>query len=227
MKRVLFFTLILAICAPLLSQTKVVEGDLIVYNRYPVKNVKVIAKKAKSSTLTDSLGHFRLVCNSKDVISIESEVFVSQNIRVGKSDNVIKRQNLIFIDNPKNRELATGYGHISEDNLSFAIDNLEFENNDFCNYSDVFELMAGRFAGVTIQSNGSTKGVYIRGISSINLSSEALYVVDGLITQSLYHISPCEVKTINVLKDGSASLYGSRGANGVVVIETKSYLGNH
>ena len=125
MKRVLFFAVILALCAPLLSQTKVVEGDLIVYNRYPVKNVKVISKKAKSSTLTDSLGHFRLVCNTKDVIAIESEVFASQNIRVGKSDNVIKRQNLIFIDNPKNRNLATGYGHISEDNLSFAIDNLE------------------------------------------------------------------------------------------------------
>ena len=223
MKRFLYVVSVLIICTPIFSQTKVVSGKFTTFNRYPVKNLKVVSKKAETSTLTDSLGQFSLVCNTKDVIQIESDVFASVNLRVTKSDTDVKPTNLIFIDNPKNRELATGYGYISEDELTYAVSQLQFENNDFCNYSDVFDLLVGRFAGVSVQSNGGRKGVYIRGISSINLSSEALYVVDGIIVEQLNFLSPCDVKSINVLKDSAASLYGARGANGVVVFETKGY----
>jgi len=224
MKRILLISIILSSAFGLYSQTKVVYGKLTAFNRYPVQNITVISKKAKSSVVTDSLGQYRIVCNKKDVIKTESDVFVNISIRVGKSEDTIKEMNLIFIDNPKNRELATGYGYISEKDLTYAVSHLEYENNDFCNYSDVYDLFSGRFAGVTVQNDGSGKGIFIRGISSINLSSEALYVVDGIIYESIDHISPCEVKSIDVLKDGAASMYGVRGANGVVIIETKGYI---
>ena len=78
----------------------------------------------------------------------------------------------------------------------------------------------GRFAGVQVQSNGD---IIIRGINSINLSSGALIIVDGVPVDNSYleTIPPVTVRSINVLKDSSSSIYGARGANGVIVIETK------
>ena len=219
--KVVFVYAILIISNQVFSQTKAVSGEFMVFNRYPVKNLKVEAKKSKASVLTDSLGQFQIVCKNKDVIKIETDIFRPVSIRVGKSQNSVGKKNLIFIDNPRNRELATGYGYIKESDLTYAMSHLEYENNDFCNYNDIYDLFTGRFAGVTVQSVGGRRGVYIRGISSLNLSSEALYVVDNIVMESIDHILPCEVMSIDILKDGGASLYGSRGANGVVIIQLK------
>ena len=84
-------------------------------------------------------------------------------------------------------------------------------------YSDIFDLIRGQFPGVSVANDE----VIIRGASSINMSSEALYVVDGIITNDISWISPGDVKTIDIIKDSQASFYGSRGANGVVVIELR------
>jgi TonB-dependent SusC/RagA subfamily outer membrane receptor len=90
---------------------------------------------------------------------------------------------------------------------------------DFSQYSNLYEVIRGRFAGVQIV-NGE---IIIRGQNSINSSSSALIVVDGVPSNSsvLSSIPPIQVKSINILKDGSSAIYGSRGANGVVLIETK------
>ncbi|MBN2699389.1 MAG: TonB-dependent receptor plug domain-containing protein [Bacteroidales bacterium] len=223
MIRILFISVLLIISQALSAQTKVVTGEFTAFNRYPVKNLKVISKKAKASALTDSLGQYQILCRTKDVVAIESEVFSPLTIRVGKADLDLGRRNLIFINNPQNRELATGYNYIHEDDLTFAMSHLEQENNDFCNYSDIFDLFTGRFAGITVEYVGGKKGIYIRGVNSINLSSEALYVVDNVILDDISHLMPCEVSTIDVMKDGGAALYGARGANGVVIIQTKHF----
>ena len=91
---------------------------------------------------------------------------------------------------------------------------------DFSQYTNIYDLLRGRIAGVTVQSNGD---IIVRGVNSINLSSAALIVIDGIPSDKsmLQSISPTNVKSINVIKDGSSAIYGSRGANGVVVIETK------
>jgi len=83
----------------------------------------------------------------------------------------------------------------------------------------MYELIRGRFAGVQIVSGE----IIIRGVNSINSSSAALIVLDGVPVSSsvLNSIPPVQVKSINILKDGSAAIYGSRGSNGVVLIETK------
>jgi TonB-dependent SusC/RagA subfamily outer membrane receptor len=72
-----------------------------------------------------------------------------------------------------------------------------------------------------IEVHGGSKGVYIRGVNSFNLSSEALYVLDGSIVRDLNMVNPCDIVSIDVIKDGTSAIYGMRGANGVVVIETK------
>ena len=216
MKEIISILVAVFLAGSVFGQTRAIHGKLTVYNTFPAKNVKITSKKAKSTVISDSLGQFSIVCHEKDIIKITPKIFHPVTRRVGpdKDSLVI---NLIFIDSEKNREIAIGYGYVNERDLLYAVSNLEDENNEFCNYSDIFDLINGRFAGVTVNN----RGVFIRGQSSINLSDEALYVVDGMINNNIDWISPCDIKSINVLKDGSAAIYGSRGSNGVVIIETK------
>jgi len=223
MRSIAILTLGLFFAMGSFAQTRVLKGKLTTFNEYPVQNVEVAAKKAKSSVTTDSLGEFEIVCNEKDVIQIKAKVFKALSKRVDEDDDYITA-NLIFNDSPKNREIATGLGYISHEQLTFALAHMADENNDFCNYTDVFSLIKGRFPGVQIKINSSgTQGVYIRGQKSVYQDTEAVYVVDGIRVSDVSFVNPCELATIDVLKDGGAALYGSDAANGMVVMETKGH----
>jgi TonB-dependent SusC/RagA subfamily outer membrane receptor len=208
---------------PSFAQTRVVKGKLTTFNEYPVQNVEVASKKAKSSVMTDSLGQFELVCNEKDVIMIKAKVFEALTKKVDAEDDYISA-NLIFRDTPENREIATGMGYISHEQLTFALAHMADENNDFCNYNNVFSLIKGKFPGVMVGPGSSgTEAVFVRGTKSLYGDNEAIYVVDGVRVSDISFVNPCEMRTIDVLKDGGAALYGSQAANGVVVIETKGH----
>lgn len=215
MKRILPLLAGMLLSTLAFSQNKVVHGKLTVYNTYPVKNVEVTAKKSKATITTDSLGEFSIVCFEKDVIQIKPKTFKAVNKKVGPgTDSLII--NLLFIDSKANREKAVGYGYLNEDDLLYAVAHLEDENNDFCSYANIFDLLRGQFSGVTVSSNQ----VYVRGGNNSFTAgaTHALYVVDGQTTSSIDWIQPCQVKTIDVLKDSNAAIYGTRGGNGVVVI---------
>lgn len=223
MRSIAILALCLLFTLPSLAQTRVVKGKLTTFNEYPVQNVEVSSKKAKSTVMTDSLGQFEIVCNEKDVIMIKAKVFQALNKRVDEEDDFVSA-NLIFRDSPKNREIATGLGYIKPEQLTFALAHMAEENNDFCNYTDVFTLLKGKFPGVQIKMGSSgTEGVFIRGQKSIYQDTEAIYVVDGIRVADVSYINPCELATVDVLKDGGAALYGSEAANGVVVLETKGH----
>jgi len=223
MRSIAIVALCLLIAAPSYAQTRVVKGKLTTFNQYPVQNVEVASKKAQSTVMTDSLGQFEIVCNEKDVIMIKAKVFQALNKKVGMDDDYITA-NLIFRDSPKNRDIATGLGYISHEQLTFALAHMADENNDFCNYPDVFSLIKGRFPGVRIMTGASgSEGVFIRGQKSIYGNNEAVYVLDGMRVSDVSFVVPCELATIDVLKDGGAALYGSDAANGVVVLETKGH----
>lgn len=216
MRFVLFIAAILLSFTQLCSQTRVVYGKLTTFNQFPLSNVKVSAKKSGTSAISDSLGIFSIVCRNKDVVKIQPEAFhpVSRRVRPGTDSLFI---NLVFVDSEANREIAVGYGYINKNDLTYAVGSLENENNDFCDYTDIYSLLKGKIPGVQIQGDA----VYIRGINSINASSKALIVLDGMIVNDISWINPCHVRSIDVIKDSMSSIYGSRGANGVVVIETR------
>jgi TonB-dependent SusC/RagA subfamily outer membrane receptor len=223
MRTIALISLCLLISIPSFAQTRVVKGKLTTFNEYPVQNVEVASKKAKSTVMTDSLGQFEIVCMEKDVIMIKAKVFQAINKKVNPDDDFVSA-NLIFRDTPKNREIATGMGYVSHEQLTFALAHMADENNDFCNYSDVFSLLKGKFPGVTVKTNSmGTDGVFVRGDKSMYGDNEAVYVVDGMRVADISFVNPCEMATIDILKDGGAALYGSQAANGVVVIETKGH----
>lgn len=205
-----------------MSQTRVIEGYVTTLNDLTVANLRVSAQKSGSAVLTDSMGRFTLVALEKDILLFTSrdKVFDNKKVRINRRTPDTLMVPVKFMNTPENRELAVGYGYVKQNALTNAVSQMENKNNNFCHYSDIFELIKGRMPGVQVVGGGREPEVIIRGISSINASNAALYVVDGLVVNSISHISPCQVKSINVLKDSSASIYGSRGANGVVLIDT-------
>jgi len=179
--------------------------------------VLVSAKKSKATITTDSLGQFDIVCFEKDVIKISPKIFETVTRKVNPNTDSLDI-NLIFIDSKANREKAVGYGYMNEADLMYAVDHLEDENNDFCSYNNIFELVQGKLAGVTVSSGQ----FFIRsGKDSFSGPSNALVVVDGVPSESVEWISPCQVRSVDVLKDSNAAIYGARGGNGVILIELK------
>lgn len=226
MKKIALIAASIFISIAVFGQTRVVKGKITTFNEYPVQNVEVASKKAKSTVMTDSLGQFELVCNEKDVIMIKAKVFQALNKKVDEEDDYIEA-NLIFRDTPKNREIATGMGYITHEQLTFALAHLADQNNDFCNYTNVFDLVRGKFPGVQIKTSSmGGEGIFVRGDKSIYGDNEAIYVVDGIRVSDIQFINPCEMASIDILKDGGAAIYGAQAANGVVVIETKGHRSN-
>lgn len=211
---------LLIFCAISIGQTRVVVGVLTAYNQYPVANVEVTAKKSKATTMSDSEGNFSIVCKEKDIIKIKAETFKFTSHKVDKNTDTV-RINLVFMDSKKNRDLAIGYGYMAKEDLSFAAEHMQQENNEYCNYNDIFELLKGKFPGVVVDGTSGNYVVRIRTSTSVTGPQEVLYVVDGSASQSISGLSPCDIRSIDVLKDGMTSIYGTRGSNGVILIETK------
>ena len=215
MKSIALLLLIFLISSVAHSQTRVVHGKLTVFDNYPVQHVEVSSKKAKANAVTDSLGQFSIVCLENDVIKVNPRAFKARKKKVhADTDSVLI--NLEFIDSEENREIAVGYGYISEKDLSFGVSHMENQNKKFCSYTNIYDLIRGQLSGVTVQG----RNVYIRGgTNSFSLSTTALFVVDDQTTSSIDWVQPCQVKSIDALKDGNAAVYGSRGGNGVILIE--------
>lgn len=200
------------------AQTRAVNGKLTAFNTFPVMNVEVTSKKAKATTISDSLGNFSIVCMDKDVIQIKPKGFKPVNEKVsGETDTV--KINLVFVDTQKNRALAVNSGYLSEINLNYAVTNLQEENNDYCKYTDMITLLRAEGSGIQVTNSGQ---VIIRGGNNSFTAgaSYALIIVDGQ-PSTIDWIRPCLVKSVHILKGSDAAIYGSRGGNGVVVITTK------
>lgn len=114
--------------------------------------------------------------------------------------------------------VGDGYGRIRRDQCTYSISRLVPKNTEIMTYSNIYDYINGRVPGVIVKPDGS---ILIRGISSVNSSTDPLILVDGVEIRDLSIINPMDVESIDVLKDASASIYGVRGANGVIIIKLK------
>lgn len=122
------------------------------------------------------------------------------------------------VASPMDEEVNVGYGTMARKDLGFAVDKVKIDENVIASYSNITEYLRGRVPGVEINGNGK---IQIRGKNSINSPTDALVVVDGVECSDINTINPRDIQSVEVLKDASAAIYGSRGANGVVLITTK------
>ena len=214
-----FILIALIFCAfPSVAQERTVHGIVTTFDSIPLIDAQVKVRSSKLTVFTDTLGRFSVATQPNDRLRVSAAGFFTQKVKL---DEKIKLAaiNLKLKPGEKNREYAIGYGHVSDRNKLNALASMNSNDVDFSQYNNMYDLIKGRFAGVQVV-NGE---IIIRGISSINLSSAALIVVDGVPVDGsvLSSIPPVQVRSINIMKDGSSAIYGSRGANGVVLIETK------
>jgi len=200
------------------AQTRNVVGRIIAFNRIPIQKAEITVKSTNEKFYSDSLGIFRINCGKKEKLHINANGFVSQVVSPAKyPDSVLI--NLIFKDGEENIKIATGYGHIDKEKLTYAIKHLSYENCKLEYYANIFDMLKSKAPNVNV--NGEI--VTIRGR---NASGDGfpLFVVDGCIIgyESFKSIDPNTVKAIDVLNDAaSSSRYGSRGMNGVIVVSLK------
>lgn len=213
--------LVLALCANTFAQERNISGKITAFNTYELWNVKVSAKKAKTEVLTDEVGNFKIKCKTNDALKIQAKGFETQVIKLA-DDNVLKI-NLIYIDNNPAFKSAVEAKHISEADLEYAIEKLMQENNDYSRYQSIFDLIQAKYPLAKVVSGNGSNKIFLnsKGANSLETSSEALLVVDGMISVSISSIQPTQVASVKVLTGTETSMYGTRGGNGVVEIELK------
>jgi TonB-dependent SusC/RagA subfamily outer membrane receptor len=221
MKNLLMIAFLLAPFA-LFGQGYSLNGTVTAFNKFPLDNVVIKSTKNNTQAVTNENGEFLIDVANNDVLRFEAQGFETMKMRVKKPKTIKPiRTNLIYSNNPSDYDVAIGYGHMRKDDLTYAIDHLMIDNNDHSRFNNIYDLIQSKTAGVRISQERGQKIFLIRGISSINSSNAALLVVDGQIVSNLDFLNVHDIATIQVLKDGSAAIYGSRGANGVIIVNTK------
>lgn len=202
----------------LFGQEKVIHGKVTTFDSIPLIGASIKVKSTKKVVYSDTLGLFTVSCIPKDKLKVTARGFSNQNVKIEEKIKYVL-VNLKLKPGPESREMAIGYGHVKDKDKLHAISNLNEKDMDFSQYSDIYDIIIGRFPGVQI-SGGE---IIIRGIHTIMGSNAALLVVDGVVVDesSFASIPTIEIASISVLKDAAASIYGVRGANGVVIVETK------
>ena len=208
------------------QQVNKVNGIVTDSNGEPLIGVNVAQKGAEGNgSITDLDGRFSLNVPSNATLVVSYVGFKTMEIPVnGKSDlSITLKEDTETLD----EVVVIGYGVVRKADLAGSVsvmDNKAFKDQPLTQASDALQ---GRMSGVNVVSDGIPGGavkVRVRGTNSINKSNDPLYVVDGMVRESgLDGINPEDIQSMQVLKDASSTaIYGSRGANGVVIITTKT-----
>ena len=194
----------------------------------PVIGANVIVKGSTIGNITDLDGKFTLSSVPDNAVLQVSYIgYVTQEIRVGNQTNF----NIMLLEDSEALEevVVIGYGVIKKKDLTGSVGQMSAGALKDLKVSHPTQALSGQLAGVQVQQGtgvpGEAANIRVRGAASISASSAPLYVVDGypLGDQNLNSINPSDIESIEVLKDASASaIYGSRAANGVVIVTTKS-----
>ena len=203
----------------IISQERVVQGVVTFFDSIPLINASVRVKSSNETVLTDSTGHFSVTTEPKDRLFINAEGFYRERVSLNEKTKYALI-NLRLRQGKKSIDRAVGYGHVKDKELMYSVSTMNSDDLDFSIYNNIYDIIQSRFTGVTIRGSE----IIIRGDPNLgHSSSAALLVVDGIVvSESVFSsLQPADIKTINVLKDSSAASFGSRGANGVVLVETR------
>ena len=190
-----------------------------------IPGVNVVLENSNIGVVSDFDGNFEITIPKGGVISISFIGMLSQKFTISKDIllSVVLQDNLEMLD----AVVVIGYGTIKKKDLTGSIATISGDDLARVNNPNVTETLNGKIAGVVVSKTSNRPGagmsMLIRGQNSINSSNEPLYVINGIPSYSgLKFISSSDIESIDVLKDASSTaIYGSRGANGVVIITTK------
>jgi TonB-linked SusC/RagA family outer membrane protein len=230
------------------SQSKTITGSVTDDGGLPIPGVTILVKNSKNlGVATDFDGNFSITIpsNQTKILVFSYLGYTTQEVTVSNTTNV----NLIMIPDQTQLDevVVVGYGTVLKKDITGSLASVKVKENVANQSGTIDQLLQGRAAGVQVTQNAGAPGsgisVKIRGTNSLRGNNEPLYVVDGVIISSagedviaaggvgnsgqetqngLNGINPRDIESMQVLKDASATaIYGSRGANGVVLITTK------
>ncbi|PWJ57178.1 TonB-linked SusC/RagA family outer membrane protein [Dyadobacter jejuensis] len=218
---VFVFLLVLA-SLPTLAQT--VSGTVTGPEGERIPGVTVLLKGTQNGTTTDGEGYYQIKAPAKGTLVFSFVGFVTQAASIGGK---AKLDVQLMEDAVQLQEVvAVGYGTQKKKEVTGAVAQVDNEVLSKSSTSDLGTALQGQIAGVSVQSSsgepGASSNIQIRGITSVTGSNQPLYVVDGIPYWGDPKLSISEIATIDVLKDAaSASIYGTRGSGGVILITTK------
>ena len=229
MRRFFLLFVLCLIGASIYAQSMKVTGKVVDGDGLEVIGASVVVKGAAGvGTITDLNGTYSLTVNdaSKDVLVFSYVGMASQEIKVnGRSQiNVTLKSDAVLLD----EVVAIGYATVKRKDLTGSVASVNSKELSKIPTSDVTQALAGRMAGVQVMQSegapGASISIRVRGGISITQSNEPLYSIYGFPSEDgMSTLDPAEIESIDILKDASATaIYGARGANGVVVITTKS-----
>ncbi|QDH80458.1 TonB-dependent receptor [Echinicola soli] len=200
----------------------------------PLPGVSILEQGSANGTITDIDGNFSIEVNSTEAVLVFSFMgFDSQEILVGNQESL--RVTMVSSTQDLNEIIVVGYGIQEKKDVTGAMATVKDEDFNRGIVNSPEDLIQGKVAGVNVVSSsgepGASQNITIRGPGGVRTGNSPLFVIDGVVLDNsstggnnnpLNFINPQDIKSIDVLKDASATaIYGSRGANGVIMITTK------
>lgn len=223
MKKILTLLFLVALSISLYAQQQV-SGVVVDSKGEPVIGASIQAKGTTQGTISDYDGKFEMeVPESVKTLVISFVGMATQEVAAGKNLKITMQENSEVIQ----EVVVTGFGNVSKGSYAGSAQAVKAEDIEKKSPSEISKALAGEVAGVQVINGSGQPGtnatIRIRGIGSLNGSSDPLYVVDGVTYDGdISSIDPGDIASTTILKDATAtSLYGARGANGVIVITTK------
>ena len=240
MKKIWLLAGTLLLCATITWAQRVVTGQVLSNEtRTPLQGVSIIIKNTKTGTTTDENGNFRLsVPSNAKTLVVSFTGFGNKEINLSGTQSSYEVALETNVQAMNEVVVVVAYGEQERKKVTGSIGKLSGRQVENVPFTSVDQILQGKIAGLqsvaTSGQPGAAQQIRIRGIGSISASSAPLFVVDGMpvntgdasnLTNSsnlLANINPNDIESISVLKDASAaSIYGSRAANGVIIINTK------
>lgn len=210
------------------AQEITVSGTVVDEGGIPVPGVSVVVKNTARGVATDFEGKYTINVNNNDMLEFSSVGFQSFSQKVAGSGkhltiNVILKEEAQELD----QVVVVGYKVMKKSDVTASVATVESKDLNRVAAPNVSTLLQGKASGVQIVQStgrpGANSDVRIRGVASTGGNTSPLWVVDGVIMHGTPNINPHEIESVSVLKDASATaLYGSRGANGVIQVTTRS-----
>lgn len=203
---------------------KTVSGHVITVSGDPVKGALLFVDGKNMNKKTNSKGIYKMkVKNSARTVAVYSESTGSDEALYTGQDTInfvltgSFNAKVYIIPVQEDEYVDVGYGKVRRDELTTSVGSVSKKKINQPYYTDIYSMIQGEVPGVTVTGNR----IIIRGIHTLNASTDPLFVVDGVIVSSISHINPMDVESIDILKGASAAIYGVNGANGVILINTK------
>lgn len=201
-----------------------VTGQVLDINDQPVFGAMVFVDNKKSDVITNEKGMYKVKIKDDAVIlsilhlsgGLMNEKINGRTVINFRLNDVAPPTEKVIPENPENEVVNIGYGSAQKKDLASSIVNLDGQNKIYSSYQSIFDMIKGEVPGVQVNGNNIT----IRGVGTINGSSDPLILVDGveMSVEGIGSIVPRNVRSINILNSSDASIYGSKAANGVILI---------